>query len=400
MPEQPLPPPQHVRGLARLATDATTEVTDLVEAIHARILSVPGLPASTERTQGITGLVYKTVRGITQLTAHSLDAVLGVLEPALMPRGSWPEREALLAALNGVLGDHLARTGNPLAIPMALRYHGQALDLGDLSPLPCSKGRLLVLIHGLCMNELQWTRQGHDHGQTLGAELGFDPIYLRYNSGLHISHNGRALAQMLEHLVRQSPDATQRMVLLTHSMGGLVARSALYYGQQAGHAWPQRVSDLFFLGTPHHGAPLERAGQGVERLLNVLPYAAPLARLGRLRSAGITDLRHGNLLDEDWTGRDRFARHGDRRQHVPLPTAPRCYTIASTLGRDRGDLKDRLLGDGLVPLDSALGLHHNPALQLHFETGRQWTGCGIGHLDMLNDAGVFAQLKAWLQACA
>lgn len=397
MPEQPHPPPQHVRGLARLATEATTGVTDLVEAMHARILSVPGTPATRERTRGITGLVYKTVRGITRLTGHGLDALLGVLEPALAPQGDLPQREALIAALNGVLGDHLARTSNPLAIPMALHHNGRPLRLDTSSTPTQGGGRLLVMIHGLCMNDLQWNREGHDHGQALRTALGFDPVYLRYNSGLHISQNGRALAEKLEQLVTHAPHATQRMVLLTHSMGGLVARSALHYGHAAGHRWPQQVSDLFFLGTPHHGAPLERGGQGVERLLNALPYAAPLARLGRLRSAGITDLRHGNLVDEDWMDHDRFAWHGDWRQPIPLPTTLRCYTMASTLGQDVGDLKDRLLGDGLVPLDSALGRHSNPAYCLQFLPEHQWTGCGIGHMDLLNAPQVFAQLHTWLE---
>ena len=151
-----------------------------------------------------------------------------------------------------------------------------------------------------------------------------------------------------------------------------------------------------FLGTPHHGAPLERAGHWVDLLLGGTPYAAPLARLGQLRSAGITDLRHGNLLDEDWVGRDRFARGADRRQPVPLPTNVPCFAVAASIGQRSGDLKDRLLGDGLVPLDSALGRHHLPARCLAFAEERQWIGYGMNHLDLLDRAGVVAQLRRWL----
>ena len=78
-------------------------------------------------------------------------------------------------------------------------------------------------------------------------------------------------------------------------MGGLVARSASHQAA-AGAAWPRQLRDLVFLGTPHLGAPLERRGRGVD-LLSAPPHARALALLGRTRSAGITDLRHGALLD-------------------------------------------------------------------------------------------------------
>ena len=85
-----------------------------------------------------------------------------------------------------------------------------------------------------------------------------------------------------------------------------------------------------------------------------------------MRSAGITDLRHGHVLDEDWVGRDRFARSGDRRQPLPLPAGVRCFALAASLGAQGGTIKEKLLGDGLVPLDSALGRHADPARALAF----------------------------------
>jgi pimeloyl-ACP methyl ester carboxylesterase len=188
----------------------------------------------------------------------------------------------------------------------------------------------------------------------------------------------------------------ERLVLLGHSMGGLLARSALHYGAQARHRWPGLVTDMLCLGTPHHGAPLERAGHWVDIVLGATPYATPFARLGKVRSAGITDLRHGNLLDEDWVGRDRFAQRADRRRPLPLPADVRCHAVAASAGQRNGDLKDRLLGDGLVPLDSALGRHADPARRLAFPAERQWIGYGIGHLDLLSHPQVYAQLLRWL----
>lgn len=390
-----------LRGAARLATDATAGLTDLVEAMHERIARLPGQPPSRPngRTGGITGLVYKTIRGVTRVVGGSIESLLGLLAPALAADDPVPEREALLAALNGVLGDYLAATANPLATAMALRREGRALPLEAAalaSRLPDASGRVLVLIHGLCMNDLQWTREGHDHGTALGQALGYTPLYLHYNSGLHVSINGHALAQQLEHLLDQWPQPVERLALLGHSMGGLLARSAVHYALQAGHRWPARLTDMLFLGTPHHGAPLERAGNWMDIVLGATPYAAPFARLGKVRSAGITDLRHGNLLDEDWVGRDRFARRADRRQHVPLPRGVRCCAVAASIGQQSGDLKERLLGDGLVPLDSALGRHPDPARCLDFPDERQWVGYGINHLDLLRHPEVCAQLVRWL----
>jgi pimeloyl-ACP methyl ester carboxylesterase len=390
-----------LRGAARLATDATAGLTDLVEALHERIARLPGLPARQPegRTSGVTGLVYKSVRGVTRLVGGSIDALLRLLEPELGPGRLVPEREALLAALNGVLGDYLAATNNPLGTAMVLRQEGQTVPLEPealAQCLPRAGGQALVLIHGLCMNDLQWTRQGHNHGALLAQQLGLTPLYLLYNSGLHISINGRALAGQLEQLVDVWPCRLERLVLLGHSMGGLLARSAVHHGMQAGHRWPALLSDLVFLGTPHHGAPLERAGHWVDIVLGATPYAAPFARLGKVRSAGITDLRHGFLLDEDWVGRDRFVRRVDKRQPVPLPDGVRCFALASSMGQRTGDIKDRLLGDGLVPLDSALGRHPDKSLELGIRADRQWVGHGINHLELLSHPAVAEQLLRWL----
>ena len=189
------------------------------------------------------------------------------------------------------------------------------------------------------------------------------------------------------------------LVLIGHSMGGLVARSACHYGGLAKHEWRRRLSKVVFLGTPHLGAPLERGGNWVDVLLGATPYSAPLARLGKIRSAGITDLRFGNLLDDDWIGRDRFARGDDRR--VPRS---RCRKTSRALrsprstGRKAGKLSDRLIGDGMVPLASALGRHANPALSLRFDDARVWVAHGTNHLDLLSRRAVYARIKDWLAA--
>ncbi len=388
-----------LRGLGRMAIDATTGLTDLVEALQSRIARTPaalGGPLIEGAVHGISGLVYRSIRGVTRVVGGGIDAVLEQLSPLLGQMESPPAREALVAALNGVLGDYLAETRNPLAIEMSLRRGGRSLVLSrsalaaELGPAPA---RLLVLVHGLCLSDLQWRRDGHDHGTALARDLGGAAVYLHYNSGLHVSVNGRAFADHLEALAKAWPGDYD---LLAHSMGGLVARSALHYGVASGHAWPKRLRKLVFLGTPHHGAPLERGGHWIETLLSVSGYSAPFVRLGRVRSAGITDLRHGCLLDEDWMGRSRFAHGLDARTPVPLPDGVASYAIAAHLGKHSDDLKEHLLGDGLVPIASALGHHVDPRLALGIPEERSWIAHQTGHLDLLCKPAVYAQLRAWL----
>jgi pimeloyl-ACP methyl ester carboxylesterase len=398
---QPLLQAADLRGAAQLTTDAVDGLTSLVEAMHARIASLPGVPvAADERTRGITGLVYKSVRGVTHIVGGTAGALLGWLGPTLHAAGvgSLPqaEREAVIAALNGVIGDHLAATDNPLAITMAFRHQGKPLTLDRFAMrlrLRDAGPRPLVLLHGLCMNDLQWQRNGHDHGAALARDAGYTPVYLHYNSGLSVSTNGRILAQLMERLLDAWPVPIERMAMLGHSMGGLVARSALHHAvliQRGGLRWTARVDDLVCLGTPHQGAPLEAAGHGVDVLLGAAPYAAPLARLGKMRSAGINDLRHGNIVNGSGDG-------SARPDTLPLPTTARCHAVAGSLGAEAGGVKEHLLGDGLVPVASALGQHREPARRLAFDRERQAVVQGTGHLDLLSSAAVFDALRTWLR---
>ena len=405
---QPLLQAADLRGAARLTTDAVAGLTSLVEAMHARIASLPRRPglgdaaAVDDRARGLAGLVYETVRGVTHLAGSSAEAMLGWLAPVLTAADPQQpphrEREAVVSALNGVIGDHLAANDNPLAITMALRQSGMPLALERLalrSQLQHPTPKVLVLLHGLCMNDLQWLRAGHDHGEALARELGYTTIHLHYNSGLSVSTNGRILAPLMEKLYDAWPMPIARLAMIGHSMGGLVARSAIHHGtllQRGRLRWPTRVDDLVCLGTPHLGAPLERAGHGIDLLLGAAPYAAPLARLGKIRSAGINDLRQGNIVSGP-AGDDGSYRCAQ----VGLPDQTRCFAIAASLGPAGESLKARLLGDGLVPVASALGQHHDSSRQLNFPPDRQAVVHDTGHLDLLSSTEVYGLLRQWLE---
>ncbi len=390
----PVPTRSHIsdfRGAARMIVDAAEATTEVVEKMH-RTIQVRPAPQGvsvTDRTKGITGLVYRSIRMGISLVGQAIDVGLTALM-MLLPEGeSSRVRDAYRSAANGVYGDYLSQTGNPLAIDMSLHHRDRQVDLNDSTSVleqhgdaaPVSK--LLVLVHGSCMNDQQWNRDGHDHGAAIADDLGYLPLYLRYNSGLHIVSNGRSFAELLEALIGNWKQPVEELAVMGHSMGGLVARSACHYAHAAGHAWPKYLRKLVFLGTPHHGAPLEQGGHGLDVLMELSPYSMPLTRLSRARSAGITDLRHGTISTDEHS--------------VPLPSGVKCYAAAAVLSAKRGPLSDRLVGDGLVPLDSALGRHRDINRSLKIPKSRQWVGFGLGHRDLLCHPDVYAQLRRWLQ---
>jgi pimeloyl-ACP methyl ester carboxylesterase len=385
-----------LRAVTQLAADATTNVVDLVEAMHEVIGGGPnvlGRPFLAPTRLG-SAPVYATIRGVTRVVAAGIDLALVQLEPLLGRMNFGLEHETVLAILNGVLGDYLAERGNPLAIEMRLRRDGHPLILERRSlrkAYPDSRRKLLVLVHGSCSHDRQWSRKGIDPVAPLADELGFTPVYLHYNTGLHIATNGHVFAQLLERLVAAWPLPVDELAIVGHSMGGLVARSACHAGEADKHAWRRKLRKLVCIASPHHGAPLERGGHWIDLLLGVSRYSAPLARLGKVRSAGVTDLRFGNVLEEHRDTRGRFAPGGDLRRELKLPEGVQCYAIAGTRTCAPAP---KLASDGLVPVDSALGRHRSPALSLAFKD--TWIGFGMRHVELLRRAELYATLRSWL----
>ncbi len=401
-----------LRAVTRLATQATLASTRISEGVHQSVWRTMGVPGGRQRdqTRGLTGLVYRCITGVTQAVGVGLDAALSRLEPLLDAMQSAPaespQRLAVLAALNGVMGDRLLADGNPLAMPMSLHSgDGQTLN-SDAPATGKANGKLLLLVHGLCMNDRQWQtwrkagdgtlEPGLDHGQALAKSQGFTPLYLRYNTGRHVSDNGRDLSALLQRLLAAWPVPVRELVVVAHSMGGLVTRSAVHQAQLQGQDWTDRLTRIVFLGTPHHGAPLERAGNWVDQLLGRTPWSAPFARLARLRSCGITDLRHGRVVDDEATGHDRFQHEADTRRPVPLPAGVACLAVAATLAGRRSLVAERLLGDGLVPLRSALGQHGDPARALDFGPNDQAVFYRTGHIQLLSAPAVGHTVDDWL----
>lgn len=399
IPPKPHFRPTDLRSATRLAVEATLGVVGIVEHLHHNIARVapPLGKASDKPTSGITGLVYRSIRGVTRASGGALDLLLRPLEALLLeqgkevPAGS-DEREAIVAALNGVIGDHLASTGNALAIPMTLQYGGRPVHIEPkqlASAIPTAKTRLLVLVHGLCMHPGQWGRGSEDPGAGLAETYGSTLLHLHYNTGRRVGANGREFARLMEDLAAAWPVELEEIAIVGHSMGGLVSRSACHYAAALGHRWPALLKKLVFLGTPHHGSPLERGGHIVDVVLGASPYTAAFARIGGQRSAGITDLRHGSVVEDDVAGEPPL--------HVPLPEGVACHAVAGVLAVEEEPAKARLLGDGLVAVDSALGRHRKAGRSLAFDEDKTLTAFGVGHLGLLNDRAVIDQVRAWLK---
>jgi pimeloyl-ACP methyl ester carboxylesterase len=313
----------------------------------------------------------------------------------------------VLGALNGLKGDTVAAQYPQLAFPMALRNH---ITGGDAAPTqdglstayPDATERVAVFVHGLCETDRSWWDGATKHhgepsvsyGALLEADLGFTPVYLRYNSGLPISDNGRCLAALLDDVIDAWPVPVRDVVLVGHSLGGLVIRSACHSADRDGRQWANLVRHVICVGTPHFGAPLE---QGVDRLVPVLarlPEMQPIATFLHHRSAGVKDLGHGVFATDEYHGHNPEEYLSHRRREVPfLAGATYCF-VGATITRDRHHPLGHLVGDLMVRYPSASGSNRHRNIPFELEHGAHVGG--INHFDLLNHPTVYEHLRRWL----
>jgi pimeloyl-ACP methyl ester carboxylesterase len=309
-----------------------------------------------------------------------------------------PYGSALIAAVTGLRGDALEAEGSALCQPMAVRVDGEpvALDPDSLSQaFPDAGSRIVVFVHGLMTTEFSWSLGGREpYGARLARELGCTPLYVRYNSGRHISENGRSLSELMEQLVAAWPVDAEQVALVGHSMGGLVARSACCHASEDGADWARLVTHSVSLGTPHMGAPLEQAVHVLSAGLARLPETRPFANFLRRRSNGIRDLRRGSLVDEDWRECDPDALRGAACAEIPLlEGATHCFVSAAITRSERHPL-GRLLGDTLVLVPSASGRSRTRRIPFEDEYGMHLSAAT--HFTLLNHPAVYDRLRDWL----
>jgi len=379
---------QTLQGVARLGFDAVEGVTNIAEGMFRNIAAFP-LPLGSEaegRAPGIAGLVYKSIRQVNRAVRQGVDPALELAKRHLDYEAADSIASlSLISALNGVIGDHLERSDNPLAIKMEMISNAT-------TPGP----DLLIMLHGLAMHYSFFDSKGHNHGEAIAATHGFTPVYVHYNSGLHVSINGREFADQLEQLVDEWPVPVRSIRFFGYSMGGLLVRSGLHAAAEKGQRWPGLTRQVVYMATPHHGSALERGGNWFTSAIKVSPYSAPLAALAMVRSAGITDLRYGNVVDEDWQNQDRFEHHDDHRKHTPLTKNIEHFAIAASFVADEDDMLKRPRGDGLISPCSALGDHKDPKRDLGIPENKRLLVTGTGHLELLSHPKVFDRLIEWL----
>lgn len=393
-------------ALKALLHDAVDATTDLVAEGHASASRLTrrmtpdrgglgeAVAAVDDARAWITDGVLRAVRGLNRGVESLTDVALRPLvdaaegeraqrEPIPM-RSDLPARgrllgDAALGFLNGAIGDHLAARGNGLDMGLRLRHGDRYLD-PDAPTLPAATTRLVVLVHGLSTTEWSWCLDAAavwgdpslHFGALLERDLGFTPVFVRYNSGRPIERSGVALSDALATLTDAWPVALDEIVLLGHSMGGLVARSAIEHATQQGHAWRRKVRRVITLGSPHQGAPLARAGEQAADALGAvdLPATRVLSQLIRCRSAGIRDLERGVGTSTD----------------TPDDPPIRWHVVAGSAVPDPTSRLTAWLGDLLVPVESAHGVLTRGGVE------RAHVG-GVLHHQLQNHREVYAEVR-------
>jgi pimeloyl-ACP methyl ester carboxylesterase len=400
--------PNELRALSALAFEEPSGFPGAIRDMHLGIAerAFRGVGAAGRPIQLIHDAIsrgaYGAIASGAARVGRSADAALereGIGEGVEL--SATRQGSAAIAALNGLIGDRLERSQSDLHQPTSLRLDGEVVapDADSLrAAFPDASERLVVFLHGLMGTEFYWQWGGADPGDTYGARLAADlactPLYIRYNSGLHISENGRSVSALLEEVLEAWPVPMREIALVGHSMGGLVARSACHQGSESGQRWTRLVRHVVSLGTPHLGAPLERGVHMASAALHSLPETRMLANLLRRRSAGIRDLRHGSLVDEDWRGRDPDALRTAACKEVPLlPGATHCF-VSATITRSPHHPVGRLLGDTLVLVPSATGRGRTRRIPFEAEHGHHVSPAH--HLALLNHPEVYERLRVWL----
>jgi pimeloyl-ACP methyl ester carboxylesterase len=391
-----------LRALTVLGFDelrqASGGIGSINRAVAGRVFRAVGPGAALVRpvhetvTRGVFAGLGLGTRAIGMATA----AAVGRRDAP--PLSTTPRGSALIAAVTGLRGDALEAEGNPLCEPMAVRVDGEAIPLDPDSlraAVPDATPRVVVFVHGLMTTEFSWSLGGREpYGHRLARDLDCTPVYVRYNTGRHISENGRSLSELMEQLVEAWPVEAEQIAIVGHSMGGLVARSACCHASEAGADWARLVTHSVSLGTPHMGAPLEQAVHVLSAGLAALPETRPFANFLRRRSSGIRDLRQGSLVDEDWRDCDPDALRGAACAEVPLlEGATHCFVSAAITRSERHPL-GRLLGDTLVLVPSASGRSRTRRIPFEDEYGMHLGPAT--HFTLLNHPAVYERLRDWL----
>ena len=423
-------------GLRDFVHDAIDKTTDLVEQTHEAVASkpmtvlskVPPLASAARAVNDARRLTAKAVfdgiratnRSVQSLSDMGLSLAGQVLGqppatpdlasaaqlPAVRTVADWADRAE--SALNAVAGDFLESRDNGLSIKMSIRREGRTLHLTQAEltvAVPHPTKKICVFVHGLGCSDSVWRKRDEvsdleqDFARRLEREHGYTTFHLRYNTGLHISQNGRSLAQLVTALLAVYPEDVTDIALVGHSMGGLVCRSAAHYAQELGYDWVESLTHVLCIGSPHFGAPLEKAGNVLAAVLEKIPVAGTQvpAKILKARSVGIKDLAFGSVVDEDWLDKDPDAFFTDTSKHTPFVDGVTYGYVAARYRPGASSALGELLGDLLVQVPSASGKHRDPTRHLPFHMGHVLDG--VHHVAMTRHPEVYKQLERFLTEC-
>ncbi|MEX2250789.1 MAG: hypothetical protein WD895_01820, partial [Acidimicrobiia bacterium] len=393
-----------MRGLGELIALVVDRVTAPVEGMHRAIADrslrwtgSAGEPAR-RMLDATIATIYEAIRltGSAAGTSVGLGAMVASSRDELFSETRFGSR--VQAAINATWGDELEQRGNDLRIEMGLRNpDGTLIHLtpADLAQsFPSATPRLVVLVHGLGRTESCWQGKGEQAGlwEQFTADTSVTPVMVRYNTGRHVSENGTELARLIEQVWRSWPTHIESMALVGHSMGGLVIRSACHVGQAEQQSWVDTVDKVVTVGTPHLGAPLEKAVNVVSWGLRATPESSPLADFLDARSAGIKDLRFGAVVEDDWRDVEPDALLHNTVSNVPLFEGADHHFVAAVITSDPAHPVGALVGDLMVRAASGTGQGRRRRIEA---TDVQVLG-GHRHFDLLHDPEVQDQVLAWL----
>jgi triacylglycerol esterase/lipase EstA (alpha/beta hydrolase family) len=373
------------RALGALAGSAIAGTAARTAELHAAVLA-----RTPARRTGVGAVhdaiarpVYAAVRGISAGVATAAGAgAAAVCRPEAPAFGDSRAGAIALSAVCGLYGDRVEREHAALAPAMAVRAAGRAVPAEPAAlaaAFPGAAPRLAVFVHGLCETEAAWRLFAPPdgpatYGERLERDLGHTPVYLRYNTGLPVDENARRLAALLEALVAAWPVDVEELVLVGHSLGGLVVVHACHAADRDGAAWPRVLRHVVCLASPHHGAPLAKGAHVAAAALTRVPETRPFARVLELRSAATRDLRHGGV------------------EEVPFVDGVGYYALSATVTRDAAHPLGRVVGDLLVRSASAAG----QGREVPFALGHGHHAGGLTHFHVLNDPAVYRRVRDWL----
>jgi len=401
--------PAEWRAAGRLGGSTFAGLVARIGQVHGVIsdrafgIAGPGGRVAGLAHDAVAQAAYRAVGTAGTVVGKAAGMVASLGGDAGHPLDVQPGGAMILAGLNAVAGDRFSAELAPLVIRMAVRADGRDLGLTTAevaAAFPDLTPRLAVFVHGFAETDDSWWRRSDEcepYGSRLRAEFGYTPVYVRYNTGRHVSDSGHDLDALLADLAAAWPVPVTEVLLVGHSMGGLVIRSACHYGRQRSAGWVADVRHVFYLGSPHTGAPLARAAGFAGWVLRQAPETRPFAAIASGPSSA-RDLRHGYVLEDDWAGCGPDCCLRDHRTDAPLLARAGHYAISATVTANPDSPLGGLVGDLLVQPASAHGQRRGrQRVAFPVELGRGLGG--MHHFDLLNHPDVWTAISGLLRRC-